>query len=107
MKELELKGEDASVKLSGMTFASMNELVVYYNKHVLGGLTLGGEEALSDLHVCITDASGLLAMAHKDKDESTVKDIGTLQSAARKNNHASVNSMIIESSYSKLLPEYF
>ena len=107
MKELESKGEDTSVKLSGMTFASMIKFVVYHNKYILGDVTSGGEETLSNLHVCFTDASALLAMAHNDKDGLTVKEITTLQTAAWKNNHASVNSMIVEGLFSNLLPECF
>ena len=35
LQELESNGEDASVELSGVTFASRNAFVAYYNKHVL------------------------------------------------------------------------
>ena len=107
MKELESKGEDTSVELSGMTFASQIEFVVYYNKPVLGSPTSGGWEILSDLHVCFNDASHLLAMAFNDKDESSIKDIATLQSTVQMNNHTPVNSIIIESLCSKLLLECF
>eukprot|EP00751_Fragilariopsis_kerguelensis_P034001 CAMPEP_0170965046 /NCGR_PEP_ID=MMETSP0735-20130129/40714_1 /TAXON_ID=186038 /ORGANISM="Fragilariopsis kerguelensis, Strain L26-C5" /LENGTH=112 /DNA_ID=CAMNT_0011382379 /DNA_START=213 /DNA_END=551 /DNA_ORIENTATION=+ len=55
----------------------------------------GGDKVLSELHIY---ACGLLALAFNDKDESTTKDIASLEAMARKAGYKGVPSMIIQNS---------
>ena len=107
VKELTARGEDATLKINGYSFALLREFDTFFNEDVLRLNTPGAADESFKLHICFLDGCGLLVLAYNDKGESLTKDIAALKNLAQKAGYKGVKSMIVDNTYSKLLPECF
>ena len=79
--------------------------MLFYDQQVWCFKTPGGDKNPIKLHIFFIGSCSLLAMAFNDKDESTTKNIASLQAVTQKAGYKGVTDMIIENLYSKLLPK--
>lgn len=95
VRELAAKGENSSIKLSGVTFLTVGDFGMFYNKHA-PHYTAEGDKVWPEVQICFTDGCGILGLAFHDKDESITKVIiANLEAVAKKVGSKMVESMVM------------